>query len=65
MRLGRDASRIAEEVVQHLTGLVGSRVELTIEIHAELPEGASDKLVRDITENCRTLKFRDFGFEEE
>jgi len=65
MRLGRDASRIAEEVVQHLTGLVGSTVEITIEIHAELADGANDKLVRDVTENCRTLKFTDYGFEEQ
>jgi hypothetical protein len=65
MRLGRDASRIAEEVIQHLTGMVGSKVEITIEIQAELADGASDKLVRDVTENCRTLKFTDYGFEEE
>jgi len=65
LRLGRDAARIAEEVVQHLTRLVGAQVEITIEIHAELPDGAGDKLVRDVTENCRTLNFKDFGFEEE
>ncbi len=64
LRLGRDAARIAEEIVQHLTGLVGSNVEITIEIQADLAEGAGDKLVRDVTENCRTLKFDDFGFEE-
>jgi len=64
LRLGRDAARIAEEVVQHLTGLVGSNVEITIEIQADLAEGASDKLVRDVTENCRTLKFDDYGFED-
>lgn len=64
-RLGRDASRIAEEVVQHLTALVGSEVDITLEIHARLPDGAGDKLVRDVTENCRTLKFTDFGFEED
>src|SRR5262249_53165177 len=64
LRLGRDAARIPEEVVQHLTGLVGANVEITIEIHADLPDGASDKLVRDVTENCRTLKFSDYGFEE-
>jgi hypothetical protein len=34
-------------------------------IQADLVEGAGDKLVRDVTENCRTLKFKDFGFEEE
>jgi hypothetical protein len=65
LRLGRDAARIAEEIVQHLTGLVGSKVEIIIEIQADLAEGAGDKLVRDVTENCRTLKFTDFGFEEE
>jgi len=58
------AARIAEEIVQHLTGLVGSNVEITIEIHADLAQGAGDKLVRDVTENCRTLKFKDYGFEE-
>ncbi len=65
LRLGRDAARIAEEVVQHLTGLVGANVEITIEIHADLAEGASDKAVRDVTENCRTLKFENYGFEEQ
>ena len=64
LRLGRDAARIAEEVVQHLTGLVGTNVEITIEIRADLAEGASDKTVRDVTENCRTLKFENYGFEE-
>ncbi len=65
MRLGRDASRIAEEVLQHLTGMVGAKVEVTLEIQAELADGAGDKLVRDVTENCRTLKFTDYGFEVE
>ena len=45
--------------------MIGSNVEITIEIHAELADGAGDKLVRDVTENCRTLKFKDYGFETE
>lgn len=64
LRAGRDASRIADEVIQHLTKLVGAEVEITLEIQAKLPDGASDKTVRDVTENCRTLKFESFGFEE-
>ena len=64
VRLGRDASRIAEEVVQHLSGIVGADVEVTLEITAKLPDAASEKLVRDVTENCRTLKFETYGFEE-
>jgi hypothetical protein len=43
---------------------VGVQVEITLEIHADLPEGASEKLIRDVTENCRTLRFKDYGFEE-
>jgi len=39
-------------------------VQITLDIQAELPENASDKLVRDVTENCRTLRFTSFGFEE-
>jgi predicted AAA+ superfamily ATPase len=65
LRVGRDAGRIADEVIQHLTKLVGANVEVTLEIHAQLQDGASDKTVRDVTENCRTLRFDTFGFEEE
>jgi hypothetical protein len=64
LRLGRDASRIAEEVVQHFSSIVGCKVHATLDLQVELPENASDKLVRDVTENCRTLKFGDYGFEE-
>jgi predicted AAA+ superfamily ATPase len=65
LRVGRDASRVADEVIQHLTKLVGANVEVTLEIQAQLQDGASDKTVRDVTENCRTLRFDAFGFEEE
>ncbi|MCD6307894.1 MAG: AAA+ family ATPase, partial [Candidatus Latescibacteria bacterium] len=65
IRVGRDASQIAEEVIQHLSKLVGAEVEVTLEIHAKLRDGASEKTVRDVTENCRTLKFETYGFEEE
>ena len=62
-RLGRDAGRIAEEIVQHLTTQKGATVSLTLEIEADLPEGASESAVRTVTENARTLKFRVQGFE--
>ncbi|MFZ1538261.1 MAG: hypothetical protein WAT23_12870, partial [Chromatiaceae bacterium] len=64
-RVGRDASRIAEEVIAHLAGLVGSRVTVTIEVEAEIPNGAPDPVVRTVTENCRTLKFTSQGFERD
>jgi len=64
-RVGRDASRIAEEVIAHLAGLVGARVTVTIEVEAEIPDGAPDQVVRTVTENSRTLKFTSHGFERE
>ena len=62
-RVGRDAGRIADEVVAHLAGLVGSEVTVTLEIEAKIPSGAPDTLVRTVTENSRTLKFITLGFE--
>ncbi len=64
-RVGRDASRVAEEVIAHLTGIVGASVAVTLEIEAQIPSGASDHIVRTVTENCRTLKFTNQGFEQE
>ena len=64
-RVGRDASRIAEEVIAHLSGLVGAKVTVTLEVEAETPSGVPDNVVRTVTENCRTLKFMSQGFEKE
>jgi hypothetical protein len=64
-RVGRDASRIADEVIAHLVGLVGARVTVTLEIEAEMPDGAPDHVVRTVTENGRTLRFSNQGFENE
>jgi hypothetical protein len=64
-RVGRDAGKIAEEVIAHLVGLQGSTVKVTLEIEAEIPSGAPDNVVRTVTENSRTLKFTSQGFETE
>jgi hypothetical protein len=64
-RVGRDAGRIADEVISHLAGLVGSSVKVTLEIDAEIAGGAPENVVRTVTENSRTLKFTTQGFEEE
>ncbi len=64
-RVGRDASRIADEVISHLAGLVGAKVTVTLEIEAEVPSGVSDQMVRTVTENSKVLKFTSQGFEKE
>jgi hypothetical protein len=49
--------------MRHL--LVGARVELTLEVQAEVPEGIPEDRRRIVNDHCRTPKFRSFGFEEE
>jgi hypothetical protein len=63
--VGLDASRIADEVIAHLTGLPSAVVKVTLEIEADVPGGAPDNVVRTVTENSRTLKFTSQGFETE
>ena len=62
-RFGRDASAIADEVIAHLSGLLGANVTITMEIKTEIPDGAPDNVIRIVTENSRTLRFEDSGFE--
>jgi uncharacterized protein len=63
LRVGRDAGRIAEEVLQHLTTIAGANVRVSLEIYADLPDGIPESLQRILDENCRALKFRAQGFE--
>jgi len=65
LRVGRDASRIAEELIAHLAALPGAEVTVTLEVQANIPNGAPDHVVRTVTENARTLKFGNQGFESE
>jgi len=65
VRVSRDASQVAEEVIVHLAGLVGAQVTVTLEIEAVIPDGAPDNVVRIVTENSRTLHFTSHGFEKE
>ncbi|MFL5656143.1 MAG: Swt1 family HEPN domain-containing protein [Ktedonobacteraceae bacterium] len=60
-----DAGKIMEEVVKHLTTLYGANVQVTLEIQANIPGGVPEGTVRTVTENCRTIGFEGFGFEEE
>jgi hypothetical protein len=64
-RVGRDAGRIAEEVIAHLAGLPGADVEVTLEISARFQGGVPENVVRIVTENGRQLKFDNQGFEKE
>jgi hypothetical protein len=65
-KMSGQVNTIAQEVVQHLVGLFGTQVEITLEIQATIPGGAPPQVVRTVTENCRTLGFDvGTGFEQE
>jgi hypothetical protein len=53
-----------EEVISHLTSADGAQVEVSLEVNAKAPDGLSPQIIRTVSENCRTLRVKDFGFEE-
>ncbi len=63
-RASGEFGTIVDEVLQHLTSLMGADVEVTVEISARRNEGFDQNTIRTVSENSRTLKFTDFGFEE-
>ena len=65
LRMSSDAGTIGQEVIQHIQALLDSNIEVTLEITAESQQGFPDNVVRTVTENARTLKFENFGFEEQ
>lgn len=63
-RVNRDVNNYLQEIIQHLMNVDGSDVELTLEVNVNAPNGIPSTTVRTVSENCRTLKVTDFGFEE-
>jgi predicted AAA+ superfamily ATPase len=58
------AGDLSREVVAQLAKVVGSKVEIIVEVVAEVDAGFSDDVLRAVSENCRTLKFDNFEFED-
>lgn len=65
VRVNKQVADVVEHVIQHLSGLSHANVEVTLEVQADVPDGVSDGILRTVTENARTLKFRDHGFAKE
>jgi predicted AAA+ superfamily ATPase len=61
-RIIRDVQQLLNEVIHHITTLEGSQVKISLEVQAEIPQGTPVPVVRTVTENCATLRVRDFGF---
>ena len=53
-----------DEVVNLLSSADGADVEISLEVTAHTDKGFNSNTVRAVTENCRTLKIDQSGFEE-
>jgi hypothetical protein len=64
-RVGRDAGKIADEVLSQLSVLPGAKVKVSMEIEAEIPEGAPEDVKRIVSKKAGSLKFDSYSFERE
>lgn len=63
-RVNRDINNLVSEIVQHLMAIDDATVELKFEVDVETQNGIPSSVVRTVSENCRTLKVTDFGFDD-
>lgn len=63
-RVNRDVNNYVQEIIQHLMAVDGSDVELRLEVNVSAPDGIPSNVVRTVSENCRTLKITNFGFDD-
>ena len=62
-RVIRDLQKYLDEVITHLSTVDNCEVELSLEVNAHASDGFPQGTVRTVSENCRTLRVEDFGFE--
>jgi len=62
-----ELTKVVDEVIDRLAQQTDVRLRVTLEIEAEhaAADGFSDGTVRTISENAKTLRFKDFGWEKE
>lgn len=63
-RVNKNVNDYLTEVIQHLMSVDGADVELMLEVSVSAPSGIPSSTVRTVSENCRTLKIQNFGFED-
>lgn len=63
-KIAMDFKNIAEEVIAHLQADANTKLVVRIEVEATHTTGFDEGKVRTVSENARTLKFDQAGFEE-
>ena len=62
-----ELTKIVDEVIDRLAQQTDVRLQVTVQLEAEhaAADGFSDDTVRTISENAKTLRFKDFGWESD
>ncbi|MCM3484697.1 DUF499 domain-containing protein [Kocuria rosea] len=63
-RYAMDFKKITDEILTHLAAAPGVQLKVTLEIEATTDNGFNESKVRTVSENAKTLKFEQSGFEE-
>jgi predicted AAA+ superfamily ATPase len=63
LRWSRDVNQIANAIVHHFSHLDPEQVKISIDIQVDIPDGASDTLIRTVRENCQVLGFENAEFD--
>ena len=50
--------QVAEEIINLLSGDPNATLDITLEINADFPNGASDQIKRAVSENATSLGFK-------
>jgi len=58
-------ANISQEVIQHFSSQLGTKVTISLEIEAESDTGFTESLCRTVNENSKTLGFSHAEFEDE
>jgi hypothetical protein len=62
-----ELTKIVDEVIGRLAQQTDVRLHVTVQVEAEhtADTGFTDETVRTISENAKTLRFKDFGWDKE
>lgn len=64
VRVNKVISTYVDEIIRYLMQVDGATVDIRLEVDVTAPDGIPSTTVRTVSENCKTLKISDFGFDK-
>ena len=63
-RINREVNTYVQEILQHLMNVDDANVDIRLEVQVDASKGIPSSTIRTVSENCKTLKVDDFGFND-